>query len=1428
MARLLEDLAIFRGDKLFNGAVNIDWFFSNSEKASKASKAFIFHGPGYHGVSQSDVGIEHGHKLQDTANFTNSILRRCYGLEDQPFTLAIAGYGTGKSHFGLTIARLLSAPDSQDANTILDSLERADPQIGKSTRELTAQINQPCLVVALNGMKSFDLASEVSRQIVHQLKKHGCNTHALENLRPRFAQAASLVKMAAGNQEFVEELLEACDVDTFEDILNYLEQQDDHIYRQVYQILDRRNIKIKSLGGESVRDIFEVTLREYCGGDKPFHSISILFDEFGKYIEFASVKGHIAGSGVLQDLFESVQENSSKVSFVGFIQFELNAYMQRIAPEHKNEMLRYITRYQQANKVYLSINLETLIANLIDKQDETLVANIFDNEQSKNESSAIIRNITKWFPVAKNHRLWTDSGVFHKIIRKGCWPLSPYAVWLVYYLAAAGKHLQERSVLALMNETFNRYSDQILTEEDNFTLSAVALWSDALQQELITSEESGQQGAITHAFNTVQSRYGAQLSPEQSRILKSIVLASKLSLKADHQADAAQAIAELSGLSHETTQPHLKQMREELNIIEWDDSFKQFDILGDAVPRTQFLSFLRQRVANTYNEAARVSLFVKHAPACSEHLEDIRTDFAERNRITTKEWFFEATVTNLDTLQLQIKTCIDDWEDVIAINKPRGNVFYCYVGQSQDIEATERQVRLTIKRFLEEAGRNAQPILVVLLHDSEGKLGYSLAELATLEDSLSEQDKARFGNLVNAQKEKVRENIRTHIIELLKERRFVTPIKVDLENRRLSQAASALFDHVYRNPLTFPFDGFSTASGNAAITCQSLTRELLQGRLDWNGVMSKPPKEQNRATAVLRDAWGVFDKAGTVSTRPKLSVVKKITQLWDEKLNSEEQGMLLYDAIKEICAPPYGANIASAGLLLGVYISARSEKVAVVKPDHLSPNMSITEWLRDDPFKGKFIDLQRLHGVILIPTGEASSEWQTLLDEWDQADSYRAEVEFLIRSIRLQNQVPLPPQQAYKLEFLKIAAETALEKRKQNEKAQNDAISKIENGRENGNVGLIIHGASELAKLLDGMESERNKWELRETEPIEQRIHEAKASIIQLFELWLEQQRPANGAPDVVGEFKHKMIHKIGRGLSQLVLLDLNQTLEEHTKKVIREVQIYTDARNLVHEANQWLDSNTEALKLIRVAELKSLENTCKDYIKKLKDLYKRFDVNNIYDVIIRLSDRKEDIKEALNIAKTRASGLWETTINNLEEAEYLQTEVNALFSIYEGCPIDLEDLQVMRRCLRHFIQVYQQLDNDQLTEEQFDELAKTLNAEAERAIGEEEQPWDISETIARFKTEISRQREQKSHRWISQLLAEKPEIDVLKVSELNALYTQVNNPPTVLTRAHSEDLKKIKQHIEERLNKIKVEWLIEQYKQLSPEMKKTFISRIM
>jgi hypothetical protein len=1424
MTKLLRDIVIFRAEKLFNGAVNIAWFETDAVKASAASSAFVFHGPAYHGVFQTDVGISHGHRLQDTASFVRAICRRCYGLEDQPFTLAIAGYGTGKSHLALTLGTLLADPVGPQADRILSGIEVADQGIAVDIKTMIAETQRPCLVVALNGMQSFDLAAEVFRQIVHQIKKHGLDTRLLDELRPRFAQASSLIRMAEGNKDVIDELLVACDAESVDDVLRKLEEQDDAIYGEVYKVLASRNIKISVLGGESVRDVIDVASREYCGVGKPFKSLIILFDEFGRYTEFATVKSHVAGSGVLQDMFEAIQGNAGKVCFVGFIQFELNAYVQRVAPEHRNEILRYVTRYQTANKVYLSINLETLIANLIEKKSQDYLSDLLDNEDARKESESIVATISKWFPVSRTHRIWTDTAQFHNVIRKGCWPLSPYSTWLLFHLAAGGKHLQERSVLALLGDVFERYQDSKIQAGKSWILDPVDFWSESLQHELITSEEGGQQGAITHSYASVIARHGVQLTVEQIKLLRSIVLASKLGLKSTSQDDALEALSDLSGLPSWDALDGIKLLREELNIIEWDEAFKQFDILGDAVPRTQFLAFVRQRVASTYDEMGKAALFANKGSDWCDQLADLECDFAEENKITTREWRYQAFTSNIGVLPMHVKQASDRWMNASGIDEPRGAVIYCYVEPSRNIDVVEREASQLLRKIAKDIGVAALPVLVVMLSDEDGKLGQSLAELSIIAESLSAQDIAKFGNLVQAHKQKMHDDIKSRIEEMIKCRRYVTAFKEPLESTRIGRVGTEIFSKIYKSPLAFPFDGFTTARGNAATTCRVLITDLLQGRLDWNSVMVKPIMEQNRASVVLRDTWGVFAKNGTVRTRPEHSVVRSLTEKWDEMLANDDKRILLQEAMKKLCAPPYGANVASAGLFLGVFIAPRLEKLSIVKSGQ---TLSIAEWMHEEIFRGNLVDIGSWYDVELLLSGELSSEWERLLDEWEQAETYASRRDCYIQAEGLKERIPVPSSQAYREFHLEDLGTFAFKEIKKFEEAQDQGIEKIERGLERSDVASLSKGAVELVDLIGRMTAQKPLWSDQEIEKIKPFAERSRQSIIQIFPDWLIRQTPKAGTPDAVGEFKHKMIHLIGGNLQKLKLDELQHELVQYTATVIRKVELIASVHQTVREVGLWLTTNAEATHFVRIAQLRALQKVGVDYASKLQGIAKEIEMAEITEIRMQLSRRLEEMKQAQAVAKKRALKLWEVKVNTISDTEELQDEVEELISVYEGCQNDIGDLQILRRALRIYVQAYQQLNNDRLSSAEFELLTNKLKGEVSDAFGDEMPPWEPEETIENFRNVIAKERAEKSMAWLHGIERDASNLEGLNAVEANALYTRANCPPQIIDESHRAHLGKIIIEIERRLNVLKIEWLIEKFRELNPEMQRQFISRV-
>jgi len=1228
-------------------------------------------------------------------------------------------------------------------------------------------------------------------------------------------------------ESVIEELLDTLDMPDVDTALSALEEQDEHIYSKVQEFFASQGMPIRALGGESVRDVIDVVSREYCGTDNPFRHALILFDEFGRYTEFATVRSQVAGSGVLQDLFEGVQAHADTTTFVGFIQFELNAYVQRVAPEYKNDILRYITRYQSASKVYLSINLETLIAHLIDKQQITDFNTWFDDEQSYEESRTFTADLHSWFPQSRNYRLWTDVDSFHRVIRKGCWPLSPLSTWFLFSLTAAGKHLQERSALTLLSDYFQHSQDLEAESEKTWVLAPVRLWSDELQQELISSEESGQQGSIAHAYASVYARYGTRLSEDVTQILRSVVLASKMGLHVLSRDESINALAKFAGLSSDFTREGIDLLQDEYNILEWDERFKQFDILSDAVPRTKFLSFLRQRVASTYDESGKAKLFASKAAKWCDLLDDLKCDFAERNSITTTEWRYQGVTSNLETIEPQIRIAADRWTKAIDVNEPRGTVIYCYVEQNRNPQTVTFDVKKILRATIRNlgVGVNALPILVILLCDEEGILGQALAELAVLEDSISAEDRARFGNLIGAHQEKMHQVVHSQIEELTKQRRYITTLKNELKANRLSRVGTELFNQIYKRSLPFPFDGFSTARGNAADSCQELIIDLLRGSLDYDAVISKPVKITNRALTTLNSSWAVFTKTGKISRRPTHPVVRTVTEKWDDIFQSGHQQFLVGEVLRQLCLPPYGANIASAGLLFGVYVAPRSEQLVIVRDGE---QYAITRWLQEGVFKRKFLDINALQNVELAFTGEASSEWENLLDEWEQSESYLSKCSFLKRALELKERIPVPPTCSYRFIHLEDQAREAAKDIKKMKEKRDAAFNKFENGEKRKNVSLLSWGAIELLELKERMISELPLWEKNQIEELEPHIEFIIQLIVQVFPIWLSGQSPDNNTPDAVGDFKHKMLRLVGSNLNRLGLTALSEELELHTKLVIRQAETIAEANQLVRDVRSWLDQHIDALRIMRVAEIRGLRDVGKKFSTKLQGISRRIKMDQVSALRTELADFLGKLQKAETSLVKRASRLWNSKIRNGKELDEYIEEVDFLISVFEGCTIDVDDIRVMKRALYAYKRYYDQLNDDSLSWSDFELLAKKLHQEADNAFGAEEAlPWAVEEMFETLVRIISRQRKEYSKKWIESVETNVLDIDKMSVSEANQLHSKTVNPPAILSVEHVKRLSKVVSRIEKRLESLKLEWLIEKFRELPKTAQKRFLEMI-
>ena len=506
-------------------------------------------------------------------------------------------------------------------------------------------------------------------------------------------------------------------------------------------------------------------------------------------------------------------------------------------------------------------------------------------------------------------------------------------------------------------------------------------------------------------------------------------------------------------------------------------------------------------------------------------------------------------------------------------------------------------------------------------------------------------------------------------------------------------------------------------------------------------------------------------------------------------------------------------------------MAPRSEQLVIIRDGQ---QYALTQWLQEGVFKKKFLDITALANVELAFIGEASSEWENLLDEWEQAESYMSKISFLQSASEFKKRIPVPPACSYRvihLEDQSHEADKALNKMKEK---QDTAFSKLEKGENRENVSLLSWGAAELLKLKERMIAELPLWEKHQIEELEPHIERTAQMIVQIFPIWLTEQRPANNSPEAVGDFKHKMLRLLSSNLDKLGLTALSEKLEIHTKHVIRQAGTIAEANQLVRNTRSWLDQHADALRLMRVAEIRGLRDVGKKYSAKLQGMSRRIEMNEISTLRTQLAVFLAKLQEAEASLTKRASRIWDSKIGTEEKLDEHIEEVEFLISAFEGCEIDVDDLRIMNRALQAYKRYYNQLHDNRLSWREFESLAENLRQEAEAEFGTEESlPWSVDETFENFVGIISTQRKQASLAWIESVKNDVGDIANMPVGDANRLHAKATKQPAILTDQHAKGLVKVVRQIETHLESFALDWLIERFRELPETSKRKFLEII-
>ncbi len=953
----VKDFISFNSESFFNGAVQAEWFY-DALKAVAVANSYVFHGSNYYGVTSQDVEAG-SHKLIDTASYVACIAERLYLKKGNPYLMTIAGYGTGKSHLAVTLAALFSGHNAKLQKGVLNNISAVDVTAGQKTEKYIAKGNN--LVIVLNGMNNFNMDYEVLRCVRESLKLHGVDESFLKQATKAFETAKHFVertyelKRQEYDNVFHQKKIKCDDKNKKEYILTHLES-DQEIFSIVNSIYKEFNgSEVKWEHGLAAGDILNLLNEELCIKQGRFNGILILFDEFGRYIEYAATNPTVAGDSALQQIFEAVQSANGNIVFIGFIQSELSAYLARI--DQTSTIIRYVGRYQSGEKWYLYSNFETVLASLIRKTDQ----NLFEKriglfvEKQGHYFTKLFDRIYRWGKsFSANKGVWSDKTMFDRVIAKGCYPLHPITVFM---LSALSAWMQQRSTFSFTESMLNDIANMELKDNWNLYIYPVQIIDSGIYSEMINAEEKGLVNSQhTLLYQSIISKLDDRLTDDEKTILKAVLLINVCRFNFHDRADMLSAIAFCSGFSEDEINPLFQSLEENYGIIAYNESSNKVDMLAEASGQNDF--------KRLYNR----KLFALGKFNCLDHCDEeimtlvgldapVDTTFARSNSISSVEWKWDKRLIPIDNItNSYITACISEVARINSGEANRGLQIYTYCTEDQ-IE----QISVA-SRCCETCQMWNYAIDILILTDA-GNEFYKSIRTRTILKQFRKEEQEKFPKFYSPALRKAENEIINAFHKMSKERVFLNKYGMAKIDDRIEKYCTLRFEEIYSSAPPFSFDGFekklTAAIKNHYVTiCSRLLDGSLTNEMSYK---SLPVDTRNRITSSIQvgpaSSWQIYSKNFEL-VEP---VNDRIKAVYLEALNEiESNGTLsIWNCFGKYLKAPYGMNEYSLCLFVCYLLALKRTRLELtydkkpIKPAEIVPILF-------DKGKIKFTEIYRI------------------------------------------------------------------------------------------------------------------------------------------------------------------------------------------------------------------------------------------------------------------------------------------------------------------------------------------------------------------------------------------------------------------------------------------------------------------------------------
>lgn len=1272
---------IFEGNKLFSGAIDIDWLYSNRERAYEAARAHVFHGPKYHYIDSEDQS-QKSSKFTDSITMTKNLLKTLNTNNNNRIVLSIAGYGAGKSHLALTLSLLFSR-DKNVFQKILDEIKDKDEKLYEIINSLLNNDCRPYLVIPVNGMNNASLKDLIFDNISFILDYNGDSKECLNQFDQRYAYLKNTVKTHV-MQNKIAQALNKCGFETVDEFVSKMDQYDEDALNIAYDVLSKENIELfmPASKGE-LRDLVTTVACSLCGTGKKYRGLVLVFDEFGKYMSFAAANEAIAGQGALQQLFEGIQgiPNDIPVVMWGLSQLDLQQYQQTTTNANfSNNMNRYVTRYSIADKYYLSVCFESLLANLISKPK-------IHRQITLHQASDYRKTLNQLFPMTLQYPLWTDNNAFLDAICDGGWPLSPLSVWTLTYITSVNNMLQQRSGFAILNNTFaNLEGSEIL--QDNFSIFPVDLFRGGLGTEFIASENSKTSpDTIATEYDSVISKYGQKLSEVQIRVLQSIVLAYKLKANCKTELQTKITLSFLSNVKTSDVTKALDFLINELNCVYFNPGLKLYEIKSDSATSLEFKRFIENRIIEFYKNNTEDRIYNTVGKILRENsdlevvrnevFEDVECDFSFNNDIASVEWFYESIIITGTNYLPQTKIVIDTIKKnpPVAYNEPKGKMVYYILPSSIGLKQAMKELSSVI--VLED---NPIPIIGLVLHDKGNIIKDLSIELAVI-DKLSTVENDKFDNIITKRKRDIKNLLLHKLLDMKCDSNRIYPI---IAKKPRFIAGSRIFEVIYPKHISFDIDGIRQENSTGLKTVNDFCNKLASPDITWNDFLTLQSKDVNRAKSLLERGWQIFDNNGKILRYPKYQRIKLLFNSIDEQVKSLDR-YSIYALYTTLTLPPFGCNTTQATILLFVYFAGRSKEIEFEKDGKIITLTSLLE--TKTSFDSKTYSLsksvwERVYFNLKITDDVL---WFNLLQDWNSNHVLSENEEFNIKSIELSKKVKVPSQYVESLNNLRERLFQSNDKYKTWSNENKKFIEKIEQLIITNDIDQL---SCELVQYIKTYKEIFDKIPLKNSIVIEDfKLHykEYKQLLLNNVNKWVEKNKLDRFFDDKVkfDNLKSKYL-VLNKALLDLGQRELADEIKELTSTKITECSTYRRSISVlsnIEEKCLYLNSEIDkgginlSLAIKYKNEIQDLSEQCKSITSNIVIGLEKYSL-----LVSEMNESLNKLNTLLEKKQNEVQFLESIEIKTIEDIDNIEEIVTSLFSFYPTDYVPCESIIVILR----------------------------------------------------------------------------------------------------------------------------------------------------